>query len=254
MALFEDNNMISVIVLVMLICGLIGYIVYLLNQQVKLSSELEVVVNKLDADVNTEMKTIEDQISTINAEISKMEKQCPKCPDVSVNVDEITDNITKKMKPNDDGTCPPCVCDKIDENKLYNHIENQKTTCPNLEEIVRGVFPGRGTPGFTVYGEYYPLDDTRAFNVEPAYSQTLNEVSSNMGSYESTVPEVGSNLETRSTVPLTSSKAPFDTADNQRLAERSLVSEDIVPTRVSGTTDTTDMDETNEEMNNDENP
>ena len=32
-------------------------------------------------------------------------------------------------------------------------------------------------------------------------------------------PEAGSNLETRSTVPLTSSKAPFDTADNQRLAD-----------------------------------
>ena len=54
MALFEDNNMISVIVLVMLICGLIGYIVYLLNQQVRLSSELEVIVNKLDTDVNTD--------------------------------------------------------------------------------------------------------------------------------------------------------------------------------------------------------
>ena len=117
MALFEDNNMISVIVLVMLICGLIGYIVYLLNQQVRLSSELEVIVNKLDTDVNTEMKTIEDQISTISTEISKIETQCPKCPDL--NVDEITDSISKNIQPNDDGTCPPCVCDKIDENR-YN--------------------------------------------------------------------------------------------------------------------------------------
>ena len=232
MALFEDNSMISVIVLVMLFCGLIGYIVYLLNQQVKLSAELGVVVNKLDTDVNKEMKTIEDQVSAINSEIDKMEKECPKCPDISV--DDITSGINSNLQiPDSNGTCPPCVCDnKIDENKLYNKIKENKTSCPGLEEIVRAIFPGRGTPGFTVYGEYQPLDDTQEFNVEPAYSQMINTVPSRVDDFRSNMPEVGSELNLQNNVPLTSSKAPFDTADNQKLSQRSLVSEDIVPTRV----------------------
>lgn len=230
MALFEDNSMISVIVLVMLFCGLIGYIVYLLNQQVKLSAELGVVVNKLDTDVNKEMKTIEDQVSAINSEIDKMEKECPKCPDISV--DDITSGINSNLK-STDGTCPPCVCDnKIDENKLYNKIKENKTSCPDLEEIVRAIFPGRGTPGFTVYGEYQPIDDTQEFNIEPAYSQAINMVPSRIDDFQSNMPEIGSKLNLQNNVPLTSSKAPFDTADNQKLAQRSLVSEDIVPTKV----------------------
>lgn len=247
MALLEDKSMIGFIILVILICGLIVYIIHLLNNQINISNELNGIINKLDTDVNQEIQVIEDKITNINDKMEDNTIQAESLEDIKMSINSMKDKMGKTInnKMNDNKIsesnireCPECICNnqQIDEKALHDKIQANKVTCPNLEEIVRAVFPGRGTPGFTVYGEYVPIDENAEYTVEPAYSPYVNIVS-DMETSEPILPNVGEILVKDNNIPLTGSKAPFDnvfdTADNQKLAERIITSEDTVHNKIN---------------------
>ena len=169
MALLEDKSMMGFIILVLLICGLIGYIIHLLNNQINISNELNGIINKLDTDVNQEIKIIEDKVTNINDKIKDNNIPEESLEDIKKNINSMKDKISKatsnEISESNVRECPECICNNqtIDEKALHDKIQANKVTCPNLEEIVRAVFPGRGTPGFTVYGEYVPIDENSEY-------------------------------------------------------------------------------------------
>ena len=72
---------------------------------------------------------------------------CPKCPDLKC----------------DDGICPKCP-----ECPTSTKTECPKTSCPSVNDIVSGIFPGRNT-GVTNSGEYFDIMADNSYELLPDY-------------------------------------------------------------------------------------
>ena len=112
------------------------------------------------------------KIDELKDHIKTLDKECPKCPDCKCESD-----LTK---------CPDCVCpDKtadITENNGPNFPMNSgltcpEVTCPSVEDIVKGLFPGRNM-GITASGKYYDINSYEEGTLLSAYSNFSNLVDS----------------------------------------------------------------------------
>jgi len=74
--------------------------------------------------------------------------KCPKCPDLNCD---------------NDGKCPECPT--CPENPECPDIE---VNCPNVEDIVSGIFPGRN-PGITTGGKYFDIKANESYELMPDY-------------------------------------------------------------------------------------
>jgi len=92
----------------------------------------------------------------IKKAIDGIEVSCPPCP-------------TLKGK---DGKCPACICP---EAKSATPPKCPKVTCPTVNDIVGGIFPGRNK-GITDNGEYFPINAYEDMEIVPAYSSVINQM------------------------------------------------------------------------------
>jgi hypothetical protein len=73
---------------------------------------------------------------------------CPKCPDLNCS---------------NDGKCPECP-----ENPECPECPVVDVDCPNVEDIVSGIFPGRNT-GITSGGRYFDIKANESYELMPDY-------------------------------------------------------------------------------------
>ncbi len=108
------------------------------------------------------------KIDELKDHIKSLDKECPKCPDCKCESD-----LTK---------CPDCVCPDrttdITDNTGPNFPMNSgltcpEVTCPSVEDIVNGLFPGRNM-GLTASGKYYDINSYEAGTLLSAYSNFSN--------------------------------------------------------------------------------
>lgn len=122
---------------------------------------LSVVILRYVYNDNKKLDELKDHIKTLD-------KECPKCPDCKCESD-----LTK---------CPDCVCPDrttdITENNGPNFPMNSgltcpEVTCPSVEDIVNGLFPGRNM-GLTASGKYYDINSYESGTLLSAYSNFSN--------------------------------------------------------------------------------
>jgi len=122
---------------------------------------LSVVILRYVYSDNKKIDELKDHIKTLD-------KECPECPDCKCESD-----LTK---------CPDCVCPDrtadITDNTGPNFPMNSgltcpEVTCPSVEDIVNGLFPGRNM-GLTASGKYYDINSYEAGTLLSAYSNFSN--------------------------------------------------------------------------------
>ena len=98
--------------------------------------------------------TLSDQL---DADIKAIDFTCPDCPDCPRNekCPQCPDCNCKDGK-----SCPACPsCPSCPENN---------TSCPSVEDIVSGIFPGR-TAGLTTGGRYFEINANESYELLPDY-------------------------------------------------------------------------------------
>ena len=100
-------------------------------------------------------KDLKDQISNLDLECPKCPDHpgcpaCPKCPDLKCN----------------EGMCPECPAVAECENKECPACPS--TSCPTVDDIVTGIFPGRN-PGITSGGKYFDIMANESYELLPSY-------------------------------------------------------------------------------------
>ena len=93
---------------------------------------------------------IKDEISNLDLECPEHPNipSCPKCPDLNCS---------------NEGKCPECQA--CPDNPKCPDID---VNCPNVEDIVSGIFPGRN-PGITTGGKYFDIKANESYELMPDY-------------------------------------------------------------------------------------
>ena len=102
-------------------------------------------------------KDLKDQISNLDLECPKCPENpgcpaCPKCPDLKCN----------------EGSCPKCPDCSEGGNKECPACPTDSTSCPTVDDIVSGIFPGRN-PGVTSGGKYFDIMANESYELLPSY-------------------------------------------------------------------------------------
>jgi len=101
-------------------------------------------------------KDIKDEINNLDLECPECPEhpnipscpKCPKCPDLNCS---------------NEGKCPECP-----ENPECPTCPEVSVDCPNVEDIVSGIFPGRN-PGVTSGGKYFDIMANDSYELMPDY-------------------------------------------------------------------------------------
>ena len=136
------------------------------------TSLLQLIIVILSILILRYVYTDNKKIDELKDHIKTLDKECPSCPDCTCESD-----LTK---------CPDCVCPDrtadITENNGPNFPMNgglkcPEVTCPSVEDIVNGLFPGRNM-GLTASGKYYDINSYEEGTLLSAYSNFSNLVDS----------------------------------------------------------------------------
>jgi len=147
---FGDDPYISILQFIILILSSI--ILYFVYSESNKLTDLKNQVGNLDLSCppcpeNKECPACPDLVCAEN------ETQCPECP-------ECPDCI---LNEGNSASCPKCPsCPSI-----------PSVTCPSVQDIVDGLFPGRNQ-GVTVTGKYFPVHPVEEGILLPAYSNFSN--------------------------------------------------------------------------------
>jgi hypothetical protein len=99
----------------------------------------------------------------IKEDISKLDLVCPKCPEHPKIPGCPACPTCPDLTCDTDGRCPQCP----DRNECPD-CPDVNSNCPNVEDIVSGIFPGRN-PGITSGGKYFDIKANDSYELMPSY-------------------------------------------------------------------------------------
>jgi len=99
----------------------------------------------------------------IKNELSNLDLECPKCPE-HPNIPSCPKcPKCPDLNCSNDGKCPECP-----ENPGCPECPAIEVDCPDVEDIVSGIFPGRN-PGVTSGGKYFDIKASESYELLPSY-------------------------------------------------------------------------------------